>query len=187
MNDPADTPPDDGTHNRETRLPEVAGPRANPGEGGEPATVPRPGSARPAPGTPSRIGRFEIKQVLGEGQFGFVYLASDAKLDRQVAIKVPQRVGLTDEFRERFLREARAIAKIHHPNVCPVYEAGQDGDVPFIVMRFVAGGTLADLLKKEACFVPRLAVLNARKLARDGGGTRAGCDPPGSEAGERAV
>jgi len=93
-----------------------------------------------------------------------VYLAFDAPLNRDVAIKVPHSVGLTADFRERFLREARATAKIHHTNVCPVYDVGADGDLPYIVMRFVAGGSLADLLKRGLLLVST-AIGIAKKLA----------------------
>src|SRR5215211_2577919 len=82
---------------------------------------------RPAQQPASRIGRFDVVKVLGEGAFGRVYLAFDSQLERQVAIKVPKPDALTPEFRDRFLREARATAKIHHPNVCPVHEVGTAG------------------------------------------------------------
>src|SRR5262245_4677987 len=61
---------------------------------------------------PRRIGKFEIRQLLGEGAFGRVFLGFDAELDRLVAIKVPKPEGFTPDMRERFLREARATAKI---------------------------------------------------------------------------
>ncbi len=115
---------------------------------------------------PTRLGRFEVRAVLGEGAFGRVYLAFDPQIERQVAIKVPHRAGLTPALRERFLREGRATAKIHHPNVCPVYEVGTDGDLPYIVMHFVVGGTLAGLLdRREELLSPRHALVIARKLA----------------------
>jgi serine/threonine-protein kinase len=95
-----------------------------------------------------------------------VYRGFDPELRRDVAIKVPHRERLTPQFRERFLREARATATIHHPNVCPVYEVGTDADLPFIVMHFVPGPTLAGLLERRgSAFPPRQAVLIVRKLA----------------------
>ena len=122
------------------------------------------GSARAAP--PARLGRFEIRDLLGEGAFGRVYLAFDPQLERRVAIKVPKPEGLTADLRDRFLREARATAKIHHPNVCPVHEVGSDGDVPYIVMHFVVGTTLASRLDRlDAPLPARSAVAIARKLA----------------------
>lgn len=144
MSDPATPPPADGTHNLQPsdqeRIARDLGPSTS-------ALTPS-GSASVRPAAQPQIGRFEIRRMLGEGAFGRVYLAFDPSLDREVAVKVPHSVGLTTEFRERFLREARATAKIHHPNVCPVYEAGVEGDLPYIVMRLVPGGCLADLLKR---------------------------------------
>lgn len=117
-------------------------------------------------GLPARIGRFEVRDLLGEGAFGRVYRGFDPELQREVAIKVPHRKGLTAGFRERFLREARAAATIHHPNVCPVYEVGTEGDLPYIVMHFVPGPTLAALLdRRKTPFPPRQAAGVVRKLA----------------------
>ncbi|MBP3958589.1 SEL1-like repeat protein [Gemmata sp. G18] len=122
--------------------------------------------ARSIPGTrPVRIGRFEVRALLGEGAFARVYLGFDLELEREVAIKVPKVDELTPEFRESFLRENRLAAIIHHPNVCPVYEVGTDGTLPYIVMRVVPG-TLAGLLQRRAAPVPpRHALAIARKLA----------------------
>jgi|GEM_PF-3191094 len=114
---------------------------------------------------PSRIGKFEIRGVLGEGAFGRVFLGFDAELDRQVAIKVPKPEDLTPDVRERFLREARATAKIHHPNVCPVYEVGTEGEVPYMVMFYLAGTTLAAHLDKCKILPPLNAVALAQRLA----------------------
>jgi hypothetical protein len=131
-----------------------------------PKPVP-PQAMRPGdPGTPAKLGRFRITQTLGEGAFGRVYLAFDPELERQVAIKVPHRDGLTPQFRDRFLREARATATIHHRNVCPVFDVGQDGDLPYIVMHYVVGTTLATVLDRtRGPLPPRHALAIARKLA----------------------
>ncbi len=118
------------------------------------------------PASPVRLGRFVIRELLGEGAFGRVFLGFDPELERLVAIKVPHRDGLAGGVRERFLREARATATIHHPNVCPVYEVGTDGDLPYMVMHFVPGTTLAALLdRRDTPLPPRHAVVIARKLA----------------------
>ena len=115
---------------------------------------------------PLRIGRYELRAVLGEGAFGRVYRGYDTELHREVAIKVPHGVGASGEFRERFLREARAAAAVNHPNVCPIHDVGCDGDVLFLVMRFVPGGTLAGLLKSRGKpFAPRDAAAVVRKIA----------------------
>jgi serine/threonine protein kinase len=115
---------------------------------------------------PTRIGRFEVRAVLGEGAFGRVFLAFDAELERQVAIKVPKPEVLTPDLRERFVREARATAKIHHPNVCPVHEVGVEGDLPYLVMHYQAGTTLAAHLDRWKVLPPLHAVALAQKLAQ---------------------
>ncbi|MFM8271618.1 MAG: serine/threonine-protein kinase, partial [Gemmata sp.] len=123
----------------------------------------RPGAAGAAP---ARIGRFEIKAVLGEGAFGVVYRGFDAELGRDVAIKVPRGNTAAPGFKDNFLREARAAAALHHPNICPVYQAGADGDVPFLVMHFVSGPTLASLIeKRKGPFPIEQAAVVVRKLA----------------------
>ncbi|AMV22805.1 Serine/threonine-protein kinase PknB [Gemmata sp. SH-PL17] len=115
---------------------------------------------------PARIGRFEVRTLLGEGAFARVYLGFDPELERQVAIKVPKVDELTPEFRESFLRENRLAAIIHHPNVCPVYEVGTDGTLPYIVMRVVPG-TLAGVLRyRDGLLPPRHALAIVRKLAQ---------------------
>ena len=115
---------------------------------------------------PARVGQFEIRMLLGEGAFGRVYLGFDPLLGREVAVKQPHRQGLTPDARDRFLREARAAANIHHPNVCPVYAVGADGDLPYIAMLYAAGGTLAGLLDPDGPSLKlRARVIIARKLA----------------------
>src|SRR5262245_35528268 len=106
--------------------------RASPSGSGQPP-IP-PGAIPPDESLPARLGRFEIKSLLGEGAYGRVFLGFDAELDRLVAIKVPKFVVMSDELRNRFLREARATAKINHPNVCPILEIGTEGELPFFVM-----------------------------------------------------
>jgi serine/threonine-protein kinase len=115
---------------------------------------------------PDRVGRYEVRAVLGEGAFGRVYRGFDPELHREVAIKVPLRDGLTPEMRDRFLVEARAAATVRHPNVCPIYDVGTDGDLPYMVMHLVAGPTLAGVLaKRQTPFSPRTAAAVARKVA----------------------
>lgn len=117
---------------------------------------------------PKAIGRFRVVDILGAGGFGRVYKAYDPQLDREVAVKVPLRGTLEGrEEVERFLREARAAATLRHPNICPVYEAGQDGDCHYLVMAYVHGKSLAEHLKERGEPVPaRQAALVVRKLAR---------------------
>lgn len=91
-----------------------------------------------------RIGRYRVLGVLGSGGMGLVYLATDDQLQRQVALKLLNARSHTPEGVERLLREARAMARLSHPRVVQVYEAGvHDGHI-FIVMEYVAGSTLAE-------------------------------------------
>ncbi|MEM6989896.1 MAG: tetratricopeptide repeat protein [Myxococcota bacterium] len=90
-----------------------------------------------------RIGRYEVIERLGAGGMGTVYSARDPRLERQVAIKLirPERAG-SEQARARFVREARAMAKIAHPNVVEVYDSGVSEGRPYVVMELVVGTTL---------------------------------------------
>jgi len=113
-----------------------------------------------------QIGRFRIIDELGKGAFGTVYRAYDPRLEREVALKVPRKgVFETEEELERFLREARAAATLHHPNICPVYETGKDGERHYIAMGYIAGTTLDAIIRGERSVGDREAVIMVRKLA----------------------
>lgn len=113
-----------------------------------------------------RIGNFEIMEVLGQGAFGAVYHAKDPLLEREVAIKVPHTSRIaTQEMRQRFLREARAAAGLRHPNICPVYEIGEENDAPYIVMAFIKGQELSAVLKRRGHFTDRKAAILVRRIA----------------------
>jgi serine/threonine protein kinase/dienelactone hydrolase len=93
-----------------------------------------------------KIGSFEIIEALGKGGMGEVFLAKDARLDRQVALKF---LSLDDEIsNKRFLREARAAAALEHPHICTIHEIGEENGREFIVMQYVEGETLSALIKK---------------------------------------
>jgi eukaryotic-like serine/threonine-protein kinase len=95
-----------------------------------------------------------------------VYVAEDAELGRRVAVKVlGTHVADDDEFRRRFVREARLAARLSHPNVVHVYDAGEDDGRPFIVMELVRGETVADLLVQRGKLPPRDAASLARQAA----------------------
>ncbi|MFO0953074.1 MAG: protein kinase [Isosphaeraceae bacterium] len=121
--------------------------------------------ALPGPASPWKLGRFEVLQELGRGGFGIVYLAHDPKLGRRVALKVPRPEALlSDKLRRRFLHEARAAGLLDHPNIVPVFEAGEDGLLCYIATTYCEGPTLASWSRRRSEPVPmRLA---ARLVAR---------------------
>jgi serine/threonine-protein kinase len=94
--------------------------------------------------------RYEIQTRLGRGGMADVYLARDRLLERRVAVKVLFPEFATDpSFVARFRREAQAAANLTHPNIVAVYDWGQQGGTYFIVMEYVNGRTLADVLRTE--------------------------------------
>jgi tRNA A-37 threonylcarbamoyl transferase component Bud32 len=96
------------------------------------------------------VGKFELLSILGTGAFGTVYKARDTELDREVALKIPRAGNLsTPQERDRFLREARSAAQLHHPSIVPVHEVGSHDGLPFLVSDFVEGITLADELSAQ--------------------------------------
>ncbi len=98
-------------------------------------------------GAMQRAGRFEIREAIGRGGMGVVYRAHDPELDREVAVKVVADSANADlAVRARMIREARAMAKIMHPNVVVVYEVGEQDDQLFIAMELVAGRSLRQWL-----------------------------------------
>jgi serine/threonine protein kinase len=116
---------------------------------------------------PANFGRYQVQKLLGAGGMGGVYLAHDSQLDRPVALKIPRFSGTEDpHLRERFLREARAAATLHHANICPVHDVGEVGGVPYLTMGFVEGRSLAELLASlTAPLRPRTVAILMRKLA----------------------
>ena len=87
-----------------------------------------------------QIGDYRILREIGRGGMGVVYEAEQISLGRRVALKVlPRQVSSDRMVQERFRREARAAARLHHTNIVPVYEVGQDGDVRFYAMQFIQG------------------------------------------------
>ena len=95
------------------------------------------------------IGGYELIDVLGEGGMGVVWAAHDPNLDRRIAIKVLKRSDAAPALRKRLLREARAMARLKHPNVLTVYEVGTEGDRDFIAMELVDGGSLDEWLDRH--------------------------------------
>ncbi len=100
---------------------------------------------------PRKIGRYQIKSELGRGGMATVYHAYDPRFQREVALKVLPHEFLHDPtFRARFEREAQTIAALEHPVIVSVYDFGKDGDQPYLVMRLLSGGSLANRLKQGA-------------------------------------
>ncbi|HET9588905.1 MAG TPA: protein kinase [Anaerolineales bacterium] len=109
------------------------------------------------------IGRYEVIQELGKGGMAMVYLARDPYMKRQVAVKVlPRQFTFDPQFRTRFQREAEVIATLEHPSIVPVHDFGEHEDQPFIVMRYMSGGTLADRLSSGPLPMPEIATLFER-------------------------
>jgi tetratricopeptide (TPR) repeat protein len=96
----------------------------------------------------TKLGPYEIVAPLGAGGMGEVYRARDARLGRDVAVKVLQE-SLGGSAWERFEREARAASALNHPNICAVYDVGEAGGSPYLVMELVEGRTLRDYIGKQ--------------------------------------
>ena len=96
------------------------------------------------------IGPYKIVSLLGKGGMGEVYLAIDIRLDRKVALKFLSPELAADDFsREQLIREAKACASLDHPNICQIYGIGTHRKKHFIVMQYIEGVTLADLMRKR--------------------------------------
>ena len=96
------------------------------------------------------IGRYEVEKELAQGGMGIIFLAKDPYIQRQVVIKVLMYSRTLDEInRDFFQQEAELIAALEHPCIVPIYDFGWHGKQPYIVMRYMAGGSLADRLQKN--------------------------------------
>jgi eukaryotic-like serine/threonine-protein kinase len=103
-------------------------------------------------------GRYQLRSLLGVGGMAKVYLATDRVLERQVAVKVLSPPYAQDPvFVERFRREARSAARLSHPNIVAVFDSGSDADQHYLVMEYVPGQSLAQLLAGQARLAPRQA------------------------------
>jgi serine/threonine-protein kinase len=120
------------------------------------------------------IGRYEIEAEIGRGAMGVVYLAHDPRLGRRIAIKtyhVPEGLSAEQraEFRQRFVREAQAAARLsHHPGIVTIYDADEDEQLgqPFITMEFVPGRSLDELLRTDGPMACERACALAAQAAR---------------------
>jgi eukaryotic-like serine/threonine-protein kinase len=126
-----------------------------------------PAAADPTEPLPAQVGRYQVLGRVGSGGMGAVYRARDPELDRVVAVKVPRFQGPAEArelARQRFLREARAAARVRHPNICPLYDVGEHEGAPYAVMAFIDGPSLAEALR-QGPMEPARAVRLARKVA----------------------
>src|SRR4051812_23463509 len=97
------------------------------------------------------LGQYEIKALLGEGGMAAVYRASQVSIQRDVAVKVIEsKLARNPDFVKRFEREAKTIASLSHIHILKVFDYGQQGDLVYLVMELLSGGTLADLLDQQA-------------------------------------
>ncbi len=138
-----------------------------PADGGPPS----PGADPVGPGVRSRdplVGllldrRYRIRRQVARGGMASVYEATDIRLDRTVAVKVMHAsmggpAGEPDEFAQRFVREARAAARLSHPNVVAVFDQGEDDGIVYLAMELVAGHTLRDTITREGPLAPARAL-----------------------------
>lgn len=109
---------------------------------------------------------YDVERALGTGGMGAVFLARDVRLDRQVAVKVvAPELTSSAALRQRFLREARTIARLRHPHIVDVYTAGESNGLLFFIMRCVDGESLRDVLEREKRLSPARAAVILRDLA----------------------
>src|SRR6476646_4333202 len=112
-------------------------------------------------------GRYKLEAKLGSGGMSTVYLARDTTLDRQVAVKVLHReMSEQEDQLQRFRQEARAVAKLSHPNVVAVIDAGEDGGHPYIVFEYVEGETLKQRIARLGSLDTQEALAYAIEIAR---------------------
>jgi serine/threonine-protein kinase len=98
----------------------------------------------------TKIGRYEIEKELAQGGMGVIFLAKDPYIQRQVVIKVLMYSRTLDKvYRDYFQQEAELIATLEHPCIVPIYDFGWRGEQPYIVMRYMAGGSLADHMQSK--------------------------------------
>src|SRR5688500_17516017 len=114
----------------------------------------------------TQLGNYEIESVIGRGGMGVVYAARDIALERRVALKVLAPGFAEDEsFRARFERESRLAASLDHPNVVPLFDAGEKDGRLYIAMRFVAGTDLKKVIEEEGPLAPDRVASMIKQIA----------------------
>src|SRR5947207_5661446 len=107
-----------------------------------------------------KLGPYEILAPLGAGGMGEVYRARDARLHREVAVKVLPQSFATEAARERFQREARAASALNHPHICVVHDVGDAAGHPFLVMELLDGKTLREYIGGKPLDIPAVLALS---------------------------
>jgi len=130
-----------------------------------PASPPTSAVTPPSSGTPQRIGHYAITGTLGQGGMGIVYSARDERLGRTVALKTMTSLAGDETARKRFWREARAAASVNHPNICQLYEIGEENGELFIAMELLEGESLAERLRRGPLNVSEALPLGLGMLA----------------------
>ena len=110
---------------------------------------------------------FRIERRIGRGGMGVVYRATDTQLGRTVALKIlPPELAEDDGFRKRFIRESRLASSIDHPNIVPIYRAGEHDGLLFIAMRYVEGSDLKSVLRRNGALGLERSLAVLSQLAR---------------------
>jgi WD40 repeat protein/serine/threonine protein kinase len=149
---------------------------AGPASSGDTPTEPAPPEHAPelydflapaqGPGELGRLGGYRVLKVLGAGGMGVVFLAEDPELKRLVALKAMMpALAASTTARQRFLREAQAMAAVQHDHVVHINQIGQHGDIPFLAMPYLDGETLEDRLEREGLLPPAEVVRIGREIA----------------------
>jgi serine/threonine protein kinase len=109
-----------------------------------------------SPDIPENIGRFQVSRILGKGAQSVVYLAEDPHLQRQVAIKMVHLASGDDHVQRTgaLIDEARTVSKLQHPNIVPIFEAGEHEGNPYLVFEYVEGQDLSQLIRREGALAP---------------------------------
>lgn len=111
-----------------------------------------------------RIGRFEVRGELGRGAQSVVYLGFDPQLQREVAIKTLHFARPDPAKNQALLAEARAVGRMRHPNIVPIYEAGEESGDPYLVFEYVPGKNLAEFFRQSGALPPVKAVTTLRAI-----------------------
>lgn len=113
-----------------------------------------------------RLGGYYLEEEIGRGSMGVVYRGRQVALNREVAVKVlPRSLARDESYVARFIREAQIIARLNHPNIVQIYDAGQHQKLLYFVMEYVQGPTLANLLHMDGTITQHLAIEYAAQIA----------------------